>query len=116
MAALFKQVRFARHACLVQGAEQQQSVFHRDGLVLHGMPDEHRWCGGGDLILQRKALVGGNILRTGQLHKAVPVGVFPGGDHRVCQQQGVGPRLVCHAGDLPHRTGQCQMPAGRKAA
>lgn len=70
----------------------------------------------GDLILQRKALVGGNILRACQLHKAVPMGVFSGGDHRVCQQQGVGARLVCHAGDLPHCTGQCQMPAGRKAA
>ena len=80
------------------------------------MPDEHRRCGWGDFILQRKALVGGNILRTGQLHKAVPVGVFPGGDHRVGQQQGVGARLVCHARDIPHRTRQRQMPARRKAA
>ena len=80
------------------------------------MPNEHRRCGRGDLIFQRKALVGSNVLRAGQLHKAVPVGVFPGGDHRVCQQQGVGARLVCHAGDLPHRTGKRQMPAGRKTA
>lgn len=42
VAALFKQMRLARHPGPVQGADQQQGVLHRDRLVLHGVPDEHR--------------------------------------------------------------------------
>ena len=40
VSALLEQMCLARHARPPQGGQQEKRVLHRNGLILHGMPDE----------------------------------------------------------------------------
>ena len=116
VAPLLKEMRLAGHARPPQGREQQQRVLHRDGPVLHGMPDEDRRCVGGDLVLQTEGSLCDGILAARQLDEAAPVGIRPRRDDRVAQNDRVGPLLRRLARDVQHCAGQGQMPARREAA
>ena len=106
----------ARHARPPQGGQQEKRVLHRNGLILHGMPDEDRRCVGGHLILQGEHLLCGSILAARQLDEAAPVGKLPCRDDRVAQNHCIGPLLGRLARNVQHRAGQGQMSARREAA
>ena len=64
--ALFEQMYFAGDAVLPQRCEQQQSVFHGNGGVLHRVPDKDGRGVRRDLIFQREFLVVRRVLAAGQ--------------------------------------------------
>ena len=114
-----EQVRLARHARAAQRREEQQAVFHRDGVVVHGVPEEYRRGVGADLVLQAERQVAGQIGRTAQGLKAAPVGKGAGRHHRIGQNQGVGPLPLLPgslAGQRQHRRRKGQVRPRRKAA
>ena len=118
MDPLLEQMRLTGDMVLPQRCKEEQGVFHRDGGVLHRVPDEDRRRIRRDLLFQSKSLVLRPVFAARKLHETAPVGILPRRDDRVGQQHGIRlPAAVCRlAGAVEHRTGQRQVSARRKAA
>ena len=108
---LFKQMRLAWHTRPVQSVHQHQGVLHRNGGILHGGPYEHRRRLRRDLILQPEHLLCRRVGAARQLHKAAAVGILPCRDHRIAQNDRIGPGLGRFAGNVQHSTGKGQVAA-----
>ena len=116
MPAVLPDVQLVADPVPAQLRGQHQAVLRGNGSVLPGVPQE----GGRRVVphklLQRHLILQALIVLSQQVLNRAPVGIFPGGDHRVCQDHGVRPADLSLRHHMPFQADmRCGMSAGGKA-
>jgi hypothetical protein len=80
------------HPSGLAGLGEEVTVFYRHGPVPGGLPEEAGGRVGAHMVFQAHVGQGlGGGIRAQQVFKGAPVGVFPGGNHRVAEDGPIGP-------------------------